>query len=158
MRDPIDRIEWLPVTALNANDYNPNVVMTPELRLLELSILKTGWVQPVLVSPTGRIIDGFHRWMLSKTSKPIHDRYGDLPRANVEKVNPYILDSARLSSVLIRGQIPETQRTLPIVSPVLETTDPRFGTSLGARCTGETSSWQAMREGPVNSCASWTRS
>jgi hypothetical protein len=37
MNDPINRIEWRDAATLNGNDYNPNVVFTPELRLLERS-------------------------------------------------------------------------------------------------------------------------
>lgn len=73
--DPISRVEWREAATLNANDYNPNVVLTPELRLLERSILKLGWVQPVLVTEDGTIIDGFHRAMLAKTSEALRARY-----------------------------------------------------------------------------------
>lgn len=73
--DPINRIEWRSADDLQANDYNPNVVFSPELRLLEHSILTTGWVQPVLVGRDGTIIDGFHRWMLSRESAALRARY-----------------------------------------------------------------------------------
>ena len=32
--EPIDRVVWMAANKLDANDYNPNVVFTPELRLL----------------------------------------------------------------------------------------------------------------------------
>ena len=47
---------------LQANGYNPNVVLKTELELLEFSVLKTGWIQPILVSRDYVIIDGFHRF------------------------------------------------------------------------------------------------
>jgi ParB-like chromosome segregation protein Spo0J len=75
-KDPIDRIEWRDAATLNANDYNPNVVHKPELRLLEFSIVKVGWFQPVLIADDGTIIDGFHRAMLAKDSKALRDKYG----------------------------------------------------------------------------------
>lgn len=75
MTDPIERIEWRNAASLNANDYNPNVVMNQELRLLEFSILRQGWVQPVLVTEDGTIIDGFHRAMLARESAALRDRY-----------------------------------------------------------------------------------
>ena len=56
MNNPIDNIKWLDANELNGNDYNPNVVFTPELKLLETSILKTGWVQPILISKDKTII------------------------------------------------------------------------------------------------------
>lgn len=78
VNDPISRIEWRPAHELIVNDYNPNVVYTPELRLLERSILLTGWVQPILVTAAGVIIDGFHRAMLARDSERIRTRYGGL--------------------------------------------------------------------------------
>lgn len=76
--DPISNVQWLPADKLVANNWNPNVVFTPELRLLEHSILKQGWVQPVLVNPDLMIIDGFHRWRLSIDSAGIKKKYGGL--------------------------------------------------------------------------------
>lgn len=81
-QDPISRIEWREAASLNANDYNPNVVFTPELRLLERSILKTGWVQPVLITQDGTIIDGFHRHRLAQDSPKLREKYqGKVPCA-----------------------------------------------------------------------------
>ena len=74
--DPISRIEWRDASSLNANEYNPNIVFTPELRLLERSILKTGWVQPVLITQDGTIIDGFHRHRLAQDSAKLREKYG----------------------------------------------------------------------------------
>lgn len=74
--EPIENIQWLEAEKLDANDYNPNAVFSPELRLLERSILKTGWVQPVLANRDMIIIDGFHRWMLTKESKKLREVYG----------------------------------------------------------------------------------
>ena len=57
--DPINQVQWRPADALHANSWNPNVVFTPELKLLERSILKCGWIQPIIVNPDGLVIDGF---------------------------------------------------------------------------------------------------
>lgn len=62
---PISQIEWIHVSNLKANDYNPNVVMKQELKLLKLSLLSQGWIQPILVTEEGVIIDGFHRYLLT---------------------------------------------------------------------------------------------
>ena len=74
--DPISNIVWKPASSLHANEWNPNVVFTPELKLLERSILSQGWIQPVLVNRNDMVIDGFHRWMLSKDSKALNKKYG----------------------------------------------------------------------------------
>ncbi|MCG3198581.1 MAG: putative protein YbdM [bacterium] len=60
---------------MNPNSYNPNVVFDAELDLLALSIIKTGWVQPILVNATNRIIDGFHRWRLAQENRELVRRY-----------------------------------------------------------------------------------
>lgn len=50
-KEPINNVEWRDASSINANGYNPNVVFTPELKLLEKSILKCGWIQPVIINP-----------------------------------------------------------------------------------------------------------
>ncbi len=42
--DPVDHIVWKPAASLKANSWNPNMVLEPELQLLERSILRTGWI------------------------------------------------------------------------------------------------------------------
>jgi hypothetical protein len=73
---PIMAVEWRHAATLTANHWNPNYVMTPELTLLERSLMVTGWVQPVLITPAGTIIDGFHRVQLSKDSPRLLAKYG----------------------------------------------------------------------------------
>ncbi|SKX81176.1 ParB-like nuclease domain [Mycobacteroides abscessus subsp. bolletii] len=80
--DPIDHIRWVPADTLDANTWNPNRVHLAELRLLERSLLSTGWLQPLLVNPERLIIDGFHRWRLSQDSNPVRKRWrGRVPVA-----------------------------------------------------------------------------
>jgi ParB-like chromosome segregation protein Spo0J len=78
--DPISNVQWRKAELLNANAYNPNVVLNQELKLLEFSILKNGWIQPVLITEDNVIIDGYHRSYLGKTSKAIQEKYdGHVP-------------------------------------------------------------------------------
>ena len=65
MNHPVEDIQWIPAEQLDPNDYNPNVVFGPEMKLLEFSILKQGWIQPILVTQDNIIIDGFHRHTLA---------------------------------------------------------------------------------------------
>lgn len=74
--DPITSIEWRDADSLHANYWNPNRVHKPELKLLEHSLLSTGWIQPILVNKNGMVIDGFHRWRLSQDSAAVKERYG----------------------------------------------------------------------------------
>ena len=55
--DPINQVQWRLASSLHANSWNPNVVFTPELKLLERSILKCGWIQPIIVNPDGLVIE-----------------------------------------------------------------------------------------------------
>lgn len=87
--DPIDAIRWVPSDTLDPNGWNPNRVYKPELRLLERSLLHTGWLQPLLVNPDRLIIDGFHRWRLSQDSKAIRARWnGRVPVAVLDVDRP----------------------------------------------------------------------
>lgn len=79
MKHPIDHVTWLAAETLSCNMYNPNHVFGPEMVLLERSIIKTGWLQPILVQAGELwIIDGFHRWRLSMSSTAIKKRDGGL--------------------------------------------------------------------------------
>ncbi len=69
-KHPIDRIQWIDARTLNPNSYNPNIVMNKELELLRLSMLKQGWIQPIIVNGA-TIIDGFHRYWLSTNDKAL---------------------------------------------------------------------------------------
>lgn len=64
--NPIENIVWLDAGTLIANDYNPNHVLSEELELIKFSILKNGWIQPILITKENVIIDGFHRTTLAK--------------------------------------------------------------------------------------------
>lgn len=89
MSHPIDNIEWIPVEALDANGYNPNTVFNQELALLKFSILKQGWIQPVLASRDGVIIDGYHRWWLTKNDGQVYDKTaGRVPVAYLDISEP----------------------------------------------------------------------
>lgn len=58
---------------LKPNPWNPNKVMKPEMDLLELSILKSGFCFPLVVIKESEtsymIVDGFHRHLVAKKYK-----------------------------------------------------------------------------------------
>lgn len=83
-RHPVDLVLWVPADDVEANDYNPNVVAPPEMKLLEQSITADGFTQPVVtwvaqpvMTRVGGIrretIDGFHRGEVGRTSKAVRD-------------------------------------------------------------------------------------
>lgn len=72
-KHPVDNIEWIPVEKLDANDYNPNHVFKNELNLIKFSIMKNGWIQPILITKDYKIIDGFHRSTIAKLDKDVNN-------------------------------------------------------------------------------------
>lgn len=90
--DPISNIQWIHTDLIDANDYNPNVVFDQELKLLEHSILVSGWLHAILLNqmhPEDRftVIDGFHRYSLSKISKQLKEKYHRLVPAIVMQLS-----------------------------------------------------------------------
>lgn len=69
-RHPVSRVRWVPAESVSANDYNPNTVAPPEMRLLRHSIEADGFTQPIVVWEVepGRfeVVDGFHRHLVGK--------------------------------------------------------------------------------------------
>ena len=71
---PVDCVLWVENKSVEANDYNPNKVAPPEMRLLEHSIKEDGYTQPVVtwvVNGHYEVIDGFHRNRIGKESKSV---------------------------------------------------------------------------------------
>lgn len=83
--EPVDCVLWVPADDVEANDYNPNVVAPPEMRLLEHSILMDGYTQPIVTWTDSEnehyeVIDGFHRNRIGKEAKTVKERiHGYLP-------------------------------------------------------------------------------
>lgn len=84
MRDePVDCVLWVAADQVGANDYNPNSVAPPEMKLLERSIAADGYTQPIVAWQTEggfEVVDGFHRNRIGKESKEVKLRtHGYLP-------------------------------------------------------------------------------
>ena len=45
-KSPVYNVKAIPIEKIQANDYNPNVVAPPEMKLLELSIWEDGFTKP----------------------------------------------------------------------------------------------------------------
>jgi len=66
---PVSFVKWVPVNKIYANDYNPNNVPPPEMKLLNLSIKSDGFTQPIVVWAVNdgyEVVDGFHRHLVGK--------------------------------------------------------------------------------------------
>lgn len=81
--EPVDFVTWVPSDAVNANDYNPNSVAPPEMKLLEHSISEDGYTQPIVGWKRDEgfeVVDGFHRHRVGKECKAVSKRvHGFLP-------------------------------------------------------------------------------
>jgi ParB-like chromosome segregation protein Spo0J len=83
--EPVDCVLWVPADLVEANDYNPNTVAPPEMRLLQHSIGEDGYTQPIVAfAEDGRfeVVDGFHRNRVGKECAEVRKRVrGHLPLA-----------------------------------------------------------------------------
>jgi len=82
--EPVDCVVWEQQEHIQANDYNPNTVAPPEMRLLEHSIQEDGFTQPVVTyqktEDEYEVVDGFHRHRIGRESEIVHARIkGYLP-------------------------------------------------------------------------------
>lgn len=88
---PVDHIIWVPSDKVVANDYNPNKVAPPEMRLLELSIREDGYTQPIVVIYDAEldvyiVVDGFHRNRVGKECEAVRQSiHGYLPVVVIDK-------------------------------------------------------------------------
>lgn len=82
---PINEVQWIPIEKVFANDYNPNSVATPEMKLLYISVKADGYTQPVVTIYDDKrdkyiIVDGFHRYSIMRRYKDIYQSCeGKLP-------------------------------------------------------------------------------
>lgn len=66
---PVSFVKWVPTEKVFGNDYNPNKVAPPEMKLLEISIQEDGFTQPIVVWEVEdgyEVVDGFHRHLVGK--------------------------------------------------------------------------------------------
>ena len=70
-KSPVYNIKAVPVEKIVANDYNPNTVASPEMKLLYDSIKEDGYTMPIVCyydkdKDQYIIVDGFHRYRIIK--------------------------------------------------------------------------------------------
>ena len=104
-KSPVYGVKAIPVDKIQANDYNPNVVAPPEMKLLELSIWEDGFTMPCVCyydenTDQYILVDGYHRYQVMKTSKRIYEREnGLLPVVVIDKD----LSNRMASTIRARG-------------------------------------------------------
>lgn len=81
--EPVDCVVWVPADQVEANDYNPNAVAPPEMKLLQVSIEEDGYTQPIVaygINECYEVVDGFHRNRVGKECEEVKKRtHGYLP-------------------------------------------------------------------------------
>ncbi len=86
---PVTCPQLVPVDLVHGNEYNPNKVAPPEMRLLTLSIEKDGMTMPVVVADDKNgwvVVDGFHRRRVAKAKAHIRQSLGGyLPIVRLNK-------------------------------------------------------------------------
>lgn len=96
VKHPVLNVQLVKVKDVQGNEYNPNKVAPPEMKLLKLSIQKDGITMPVVVADQKKkrvpyvVVDGFHRTGVVRDVKSVNDSlHGYLP---VSKLNKSIED------------------------------------------------------------------
>lgn len=72
---PVLAVRLVNPAKVRSNDYNPNRIAPPEMKLLELSMQKDGVTMPVVAARNDKgeyiIVDGFHRTQVIKYHLPV---------------------------------------------------------------------------------------
>ena len=101
--EPVDCVLWVKAESVEGNDYNPNIVAPPEMKLLKTSVLEDGYTQPIVtwaVNGHREVVDGFHRNRVGKEDKQIQKRlHGYLP---VTTINEWREDKSDRIAATIR--------------------------------------------------------
>lgn len=79
--NPVSNVRWIPLEKVTSNDYNPNRVAGHEMQLLYVSVSHDGYTQPIVTVYDEKkdkyvIVDGFHRYLVTKHNKNIYDQNG----------------------------------------------------------------------------------
>lgn len=90
-QSPVYGVKAVPIEKIRANEYNPNHVAPPEMRLLYDSIKADGYTMPIVCyynqqDDMYEIVDGFHRYSIMLQHDDIREReHGMLPVSVIDK-------------------------------------------------------------------------
>lgn len=85
LRDqPVDLVLWVRTETVRGNEYNPNAVSPPEMKLLAHSVLANGYTMPIVTHEVDdgvtEVVDGFHRSRVGMEIEEVRERcHGRLP-------------------------------------------------------------------------------
>lgn len=118
--EPCDCILWVKQDKIQANEYNPNHVAAPEMKLLYESIKSDGYTMPIVTYDLGNgkreIVDGFHRNRVGREHSDIKNRiHGYLPVSTIDKP-----EDERIGSTIRHNRARGTHGIRPMSDIVLE--------------------------------------
>ena len=120
--EPVDCVVWVKAEQVEANDYNPNKVAPPEMKLLQHSITEDGYTQPIVSfwdDDHYEVIDGFHRNRVGRECKDVSARikgYLPLTVINENRTNR----SDRIASTIRHNRARGKHAVAPMSDIVLE--------------------------------------
>lgn len=87
-KSPVYGIRAVPIEKICPNEYNPNSVAPPEMRLLYDSIKNDGYTMPIVCvydaeKDLYHIVDGFHRYRIMLDYQDIYEREGGMMPVSV---------------------------------------------------------------------------
>jgi len=120
MQEPCDCVLWVKKEHIHANEYNPNHVATPEMKLLHESVREDGYTMPIvtyhLSDKEHEIVDGFHRNRVGREYADIEKRIqGYLPVSTISKPK-----EERIASTIRHNRARGTHGIRPMSDIVLE--------------------------------------
>lgn len=118
--EPCDCVLWIKQENIKANEYNPNHVATPEMRLLYQSIKSDGYTMPIvtydLKDGNREIVDGFHRNRVGREHRDIQKRiHGYLPVSTINKPS-----DERMASTIRHNRARGTHGIRPMSDIILD--------------------------------------
>lgn len=120
--EPCDCIQWVKQENVLANEYNPNHVASPEMKLLYESIKLDGYTMPIvtydLKNGSREIVDGFHRNRVGREHSDIKKRiHGYLPVSTIDKT-----EDERIGSTIRHNRARGSHGIRPMADIVVELT------------------------------------
>ena len=123
---PCLNAKLVPADKVKANDYNPNKVARPEMKLLQHSIEEDGVTQPIVTyydkeKDIYEVVDGFHRYIILKDKlkckeipvvtidKPIEERMASTIRHNRARGKHQVDLQAELVKSLLKKGLSNSQ-------------------------------------------------
>ena len=107
---PVDLVLWVRSERVQANDYNPNRVAAPEMRLLTHSVRANGYTMPIVTHETNEatiVVDGFHRHRIGREIPDVAESvHGRLPvtRIRAERSDEAARIAATIEHNRARGE------------------------------------------------------